>query len=447
MASPWGFTNRDPQRDRRANRTSTFAEESPRHHSLAVDDRRRASGRSDTVRFLTFWSPTRLGSLPLRRRRLLLTALTLALTISPIATASNADAGTIAQTEVEIAILSTRLSHLSQAGETSANAYDAAKERVARIDRRIGALEVQKVLARHAIATTTNLLSAAVVRAYVLGAYQLQTPSVFDQTATQQAARQVYEYLVAADLRRLQRAYQSQLTSLQSTLVEIDHQRSDARRTTIVMRSLLAQNNRNEAATRATLDSMTQSVKSRIVTNEVQLGVAAARRHDVAGEIQAVTAASSVGGQDAANRVTAAIQAATPAPAITQVPASAKGLAAVKFAESQLGVPYVWGGESPGVGFDCSGLVQWAWAKVGVTIPRTTESQWPALEHVPLTSLQPGDLLYYFNLDGDHLVDHLVMYVGSGPFGASTVIAAAHSGTTVSYAPIFTAGLIGAARP
>jgi cell wall-associated NlpC family hydrolase len=160
-----------------------------------------------------------------------------------------------------------------------------------------------------------------------------------------------------------------------------------------------------------------------------------------------VTAASSVGGQSAANTVTAAIQAATPAPAITQVAASAKGLVTVKYAESQLGVPYVWGGESPGVGFDCSGLVQWAWARAGVTIPRTTESQWPALEHVPLSSLQPGDLLYYYNLDGDHLVDHLVMYVGSAPFGASTVIAAAHSGTTVSYAPLFTAGLIGAARP
>ncbi len=122
-------------------------------------------------------------------------------------------------------------------------------------------------------------------------------------------------------------------------------------------------------------------------------------------------------------------------------------MAALKAAESQLNVPYVWGGEEPGVGFDCSGLVQWAWAQAGVSIPRTTETQWATLPHVSLTSLQPGDLLYYYNLDGDNLVDHVVMYAGSGPYGSQTIIQAPFTGETVSYAPVFTIGLIGAARP
>jgi cell wall-associated NlpC family hydrolase len=122
-------------------------------------------------------------------------------------------------------------------------------------------------------------------------------------------------------------------------------------------------------------------------------------------------------------------------------------LAAVKAAEHEEGVPYVWGGETPGVGFDCSGLVQWAWAQAGIQIPRTTESQYPAMVHVALNDLEPGDLLFYYNLDNDHAVDHVVMYAGSGPYGTSTVIAAAHSGTNVSYEPLFTFGLVGAARP
>ena len=85
-------------------------------------------------------------------------------------------------------------------------------------------------------------------------------------------------------------------------------------------------------------------------------------------------------------------------------------------AESQIGVPYVWGGETPGVGFDCSGLVQWAWAKAGIQIPRTTESQWPdAGPRARLNDLEPGDLLFYYNLDGDNAVDHVVMYVGPVP--------------------------------
>ena len=80
---------------------------------------------------------------------------------------------------------------------------------------------------------------------------------------------------------------------------------------------------------------------------------------------------------------------------------SSAGMAAVQAAVSQLGVPYVFGGEEAGVGFDCSGLVQWAWGQAGVTIPRTTETQWPALTHVSLDALQPGDLLFYQNLDDD----------------------------------------------
>ena len=124
-----------------------------------------------------------------------------------------------------------------------------------------------------------------------------------------------------------------------------------------------------------------------------------------------------------------------------------EGDRAARAAVSQIGVPYVWGGETPGQGFDCSGLVQWAWAQAGVSIPRTTEQQWAQLPHVSLHDLQPGDLIYYFNLDGDNAVDHVVMYTGSGPWGSSTIVQAAHTGTNIAYSPLFTYGLIGAVRP
>ena len=67
-----------------------------------------------------------------------------------------------------------------------------------------------------------------------------------------------------------------------------------------------------------------------------------------------------------------------------------------------------------------------------------------ALTHVSLDALEPGDLLFYYNLDSDEQVDHVVMYVGSGPYGTDTVIQAPFTGATVSYSPIFTDGLIGA---
>ena len=82
---------------------------------------------------------------------------------------------------------------------------------------------------------------------------------------------------------------------------------------------------------------------------------------------------------------------------------------AVAFVFKQLGCPYVYGATGPCPdGFDCSGLVQAAWASAGVDIPRDTYSQWAALPHIPTSDIEPGDLLYY-NGEG-----HVAMYVGGG---------------------------------
>ena len=140
-------------------------------------------------------------------------------------------------------------------------------------------------------------------------------------------------------------------------------------------------------------------------------------QRDTAGEEKAITAATAVGGQSAANQVIEASERRPrPRSTIAEVGSTAQGTRGrAGTPRARSACPYVWGGETPGVGFDCSGLVQWAWGKAGITIPRTTETQWPALLHVTLTDLQPGDLLFYYNLDGDDEVDHVVMYVGSGP--------------------------------
>jgi cell wall-associated NlpC family hydrolase len=82
-----------------------------------------------------------------------------------------------------------------------------------------------------------------------------------------------------------------------------------------------------------------------------------------------------------------------------------------------------------------------------VSIPRTADSQYNAITHVPLSALEPGDLLFYYNLDGDDTIDHVVMYVGSGPYGTQTIIQAPYTGADVSYDLLYTYGLIGAGRP
>lgn len=78
---------------------------------------------------------------------------------------------------------------------------------------------------------------------------------------------------------------------------------------------------------------------------------------------------------------------------------------AVTSALSQQGVPYSWGGTTPGVGFDCSGLVQWAYGEAGVDIPRVAVDQTVG-DQVSQDELLPGDLAVW---DG-----HVAMYIGDG---------------------------------
>jgi cell wall-associated NlpC family hydrolase len=114
---------------------------------------------------------------------------------------------------------------------------------------------------------------------------------------------------------------------------------------------------------------------------------------------------------------------------------------AVAFVFAQLGCPYDYGATGPcSVGFDCSGLVMSAWAAAGVGIPRDTYEQWAALPHIPVSEIQPGDLLYYNG------VGHVAMYVGGG-----MIIDAPTTGLDVREIPMSTSwyadSLVGAAVP
>ena len=366
-----------------------------------------------------------------------------ALIVTPVA----AHAASISTTQAMIAALTNRLSRLERTSEITSNQYDADKVKLATITANIKNLQGEEKGKRAAIKVTSKKLVQDIVRAYVLGASDAQILALFNQNATQSDSRSIYETEVIGNLNQLKHTYMKEKISLDSTIRLVGVQRRDAGQQTYAMSQLLATNIYNTNTTQSTLHTMTVALKGEIIAYEIQQGVLAAKENNLAAEETAITAASAVGGQTAANQVTEAIQQAAQTVTLVDVGSSAQGLAAVQAAESQEGVHYVWGGETPGVGFDCSGLVQWAWAQAGITIPRTTESQWPDMVHVALNDLQPGDLLFYYNLDGDNAVDHVVMYVGSGPWGSSTVIAAAHTGTDVELAPVFTNGLIGAARP
>ena len=116
--------------------------------------------------------------------------------------------------------------------------------------------------------------------------------------------------------------------------------------------------------------------------------------------------------------------------------------AAITFAVRQLGLPYVWGGNGPAkgdAGFDCSGLTMAAYASAGISIPRTATDQYRHGPAVPLSSLKPGDLVFYGNSDFAH---HVAIFVG-----ADLILDAPKTGTVIRLDPLAADDLFAATRP
>ena len=99
----------------------------------------------------------------------------------------------------------------------------------------------------------------------------------------------------------------------------------------------------------------------------------------------------------------------------------------VAIAQRYLGIPYVYGGASPS-GFDCSGLAMYCYAQVGVGLSHGATDQQHASTPVPISALQPGDLVFFGNASYSY---HVGIYVGGG-----SMIHAPHTGAVVSYGSI-----------
>ncbi len=134
-------------------------------------------------------------------------------------------------------------------------------------------------------------------------------------------------------------------------------------------------------------------------------------------------------------------------------PVTSAGAVAVAWALSQIGTPYVWGGESPGVGFDCSGLVQAAYRVAGVVLPRVAQDQYDATPKLAAGQpLAPGDLVFFGA--GPGAIDHVGIYAGVVN-GAAVMVDAPHTGADVRVeifpanvgAPFGGLVFVGATRP
>jgi cell wall-associated NlpC family hydrolase len=200
---------------------------------------------------------------------------------------------------------------------------------------------------------------------------------------------------------------------------------------------------------------MLQSLRSR--RHELAALLTHARQHASALErarLAAIARARAAAARRAAARAAAArarAVAATPVVVggssgvtgnVTGTVSAATEQRALSYAEAQIGKPYQWGAAGPDT-YDCSGLVMWAYAQVGVTLDHWTGFQWQEGAHISTAQLRAGDLLFFAtDTSNPDTIHHVGMYVGNGQ-----MVEAPYTGANVRISSAWRSDLIGAVRP
>ena len=321
-----------------------------------------------------------------------------------------------------------QLQHLSDSLEKARSQYDASTKQLAKIqnDLRVNGHELK--LARHNLKRSQKVIAARLVTLYttdqastlevVLGARSLD-----DMITRMDSAKSVtgLDARVLSQVKTFRTAVKRNhelLAKARVTQQQVVSQRASAKAS---IGSQISQQNSLLSSIKGEIAKIVAADQAR----QLQMAAAAQQRLTVAHRVSQT--------QDTVIGATAiAPQSLT----VVAPPSTHSG--AADSALSQLGTPYVWAGSQPG-GFDCSGLVMWAFAQVGVSLPHSSYAQYGYGVPVSRDQLQPGDLVFF---DG---LGHVGIYIGGDQF-----VHAPHTGDVVKISSLsegwYTSTYVGARR-
>jgi cell wall-associated NlpC family hydrolase len=319
--------------------------------------------------------------------RVLLVLAVVAAGLATVPSAAGAPQPTVAEVQ-------RRVARLQEDAAIASERYNDAREQLASLTVRVAASKARLEQQRQEVEAARDQLGRLAVEAYRRGPYSTLDWVLGDDPRSAMAQAGILPSLgerQAAAVKRLQ----------------------EGERRLAANQADLARQQRRLEETNIRLRLHKNAVNQRLVEAEALLATLQARERAVVVAAVRTPGTSGPGGTLACNSF------AVRAP-------DARVKAVLQFACAQVGDPYVWAGEGPGI-WDCSGLTMQAWRQAGVSIPHSSRMQATYGQRVLLASLRPGDLVFFHSP-----ISHVGIYLGGG-----MMVHAPRSGDVVKVAPLF----------
>jgi cell wall-associated NlpC family hydrolase len=343
-----------------------------------------------------------------------------------VAVSRPAVADSLSSAKAKAAAIESQLTAAQNQMSALSQQYDAAQYRLQQINDKISATKSAITADRKQVTGDRVTLSKAAVANYVSDGSATSSNSIFSSGNEKTlGAASEYNTIAEGDINAAVDTLHTAEGTLNTQESQLQGQQAQADNALSAEQNAIAQNEQVEQQQKNALAQENGQIASLVQ----------------AAELRAVKASQAV----TVSRISTSVNRATFAGLSNAAPppTASGGEGAVQAAESQIGVPYVWAAESPkgsaDPGFDCSGLTAWSWGRVGVGLPHYSGGQMSDSTPVPLSDLQPGDLLFY----GPGGSEHVAMYVGPG-----TMIEAPETGESVHLTALRLGGdFVGAGRP
>lgn len=329
----------------------------------------------------------------------------------------------IGQKQAEARQTLARIEQLGHALDRATEAYDGATYRLGLVRASLRTNEVELDVARHDYRVAETRLERRLRALYIDGS----PDSIASVLLGAQSVDDVITALESA--RQISRADTRLVTTVARYRADTIHRRAVLNRVRKAEEHVVAVRAAARARVAAGLAEqhrLLSSIRGEIATLKRQEAI---RQAELAAEMQARLASERAAQQRALRSAVLGATVSGPNgangfPSAAVVPASSIGARVVEIAMQYLGRPYVWGAAGP-YAFDCSGLVTYVFAQVGISLPHYAASQWNYGIYVPRDQLEPGDLVFFENLG------HVGIYVGNGDY-----IQAPQPGDVVKITPL-----------